>query len=59
MKIELDKKDFQDRFTKVLAGLIRGNDINDFSINKESKEISFFVDDWSITLNGDGTWEVH
>jgi hypothetical protein len=58
MKVELTKEEWQVPFNRLIAGLIQGEDIRDFSISKDNKEVSFFIEDFSVTLKANGKWEI-
>lgn len=58
MKLQLDDKEYKENFTKLLQGLIEGDDVDWFSINKVDKSIHLLIGDWSIDLHNDGTWSI-
>ena len=58
MKLEMDKNEWKVPFNKLVAGLIEGDDVKYFSINKEEKEVNFLFGDWNVLLKNDGTWEI-
>lgn len=58
MKLELDKEEWKSNFNKLVCGLINGNDVKYFCIDKELKEVSFLFGDYNVVLREDGTWEI-
>jgi len=58
MKVELTKEEFKDPFDKLLAGLIEGNDVTNFFVNKNNKHIQILLGDWSLELLPNGKWEI-
>jgi len=59
MKVELTKEEFKDPFNKLLTGLIEGNDVTNFSVEKDQKQIQILLGDWCLQLNSNGKWEIY
>jgi len=51
---------FNSKFEKLLAGLIEGNDITNFSVDKDTnpKRIQILVGRWNLELLENGKWEI-
>lgn len=45
-------------FEKLLAGLIQGNDVSNFCVDKKEKSINFLFGEWNVTLYDNGKWEI-
>jgi len=58
MKVELTKEEFKDPFNRLLAGLVEGNDVTNFSVDKDVKRIQILLGDWTLELLPDGKWEI-
>ncbi len=49
---------FKSRFEKLLVGLVEGDDIQSFFVDKEQKKIQILVGDWSLELDNNGKWDI-
>ena len=60
MKIDRHSMDFGNRFEKLLAGLIEGEDVTNFSVDKDTKprRIQILVGDFNLELLENGKWEI-
>ena len=58
MKVELSKKEFKDPFNKLISGLVEGNDVTNFFIEKNKKRVQILLGDWSLELLPNGKWEI-
>lgn len=61
MKIERSSMDFKKKMEKLLAGLIEGTDVTNFSVDKDTGEltrIQILVGDWNLELLSNGKWEI-
>lgn len=58
MRVELTKEEFNSNFNKLLTGLIEGNEVDYFSVDKERKVVNILVGNFGIELRNDGTWEI-
>ena len=59
MKIVRESIDFKNNFEKLLTALIEGEDVTNFSVEKDEKKIQILVGDWSLELHGNGKWEIN
>lgn len=48
----------KDKFETLLQAVIKEENIPFFSVDKQNRSINFLMDDWNVTLNNDGTWEI-
>ena len=58
-KMKLTDFDIKSNFEKLLVGLIEGEDVTNFSVEKDEKKIQILVGDWSLELHGNGKWEIN
>ena len=58
MKIVRGSIDFKSNFEKLLTGLVEGEDVTNFMVEKDKKTIQILVGDWSLELNDNGSWEI-
>ena len=58
MKIVRGSIDFKSNFEKLLTGLVEGEDVTNFLVEKNKKTIQILVGDWSLELNDNGSWEI-
>lgn len=56
--MKVTEQNMNSPFEKLLHGLIEGDDLGYFSVDKKCKEISFMVGDWNVTLKDNGKWEI-
>ena len=59
MKIVRESIDFKNNFEKLLTALIEGEDVTNFSVEKDEKKIQILVGDWSLELHDNGKWEIN
>lgn len=52
MKVIVDFKK-EGKFEKLLAGLVEGNDITNFSVDKDIKRIQILVSEWNLELKNE------
>lgn len=50
--------DFNSNFEKLLKGLIEGNAVTNFSVDKSRKEINILIGDFNVNLYNNGKWEI-
>ena len=58
MKVVRESIDFKSNFEKLLTGLVEGEDVTNFMVEKDKKTIQILVGDWSLELNDNGSWEI-
>ena len=61
MKIERKSIDFNKKMEKLLAGLIEGTDVTNFSVDKDTGEptrVQILVGEWSLELLSNGKWDI-
>lgn len=58
MELKLEKEEFNEPFKKLLNGLIEGDDLKYFTIDKEINLVTFMLGDWQVELFNDGTWRI-
>lgn len=58
MKLILEHEEYSKRFEKLVASLINGNDVTNFSIDKPNRYVNMLFGDWNVTLHDDGTWDI-
>lgn len=61
MKIEKESLDFNKPMDKLVAGLIEGDDVSNFLIEKASGEvqkIQILLGDWNLELLPNGKWSI-
>ena len=51
--------DIKSRFEKLLVGLIEGDDIQSFLVEKDKKKIQILVGDWNMELDNNGKWDIN
>lgn len=53
--------DFKSRFEKLLKGLIEGEDVTNFSVDKDvsPRRIQILVGDFNVELLENGKWEIN
>ncbi len=51
---------FNSKFEKLLAGLVEGEDVTNFSVdyNVKPRTIQILIGDWSVELFEDGKWNI-
>jgi len=52
--------DINSKFEKLLAGLVEGNDVTNFSVDKDTnpRRIQILVGEWNVELLDNGKWEI-
>lgn len=61
MKIDRKSIDFKNNMEKLLAGLVEGEDVSNFSVDKDTGKptrIQILVGDWNLELLSNGKWEI-
>ena len=58
MKVVRESIDFKSNFEKLLTGLVEGEDVTNFLVEKNKKTIQILVGDWSLELHDNGKWEI-
>lgn len=58
MEIKINSDEFKENFYKALAGLTEGNDVEYFSVEKDTKTIGLMFGQWNVKLYNDGKWEI-
>ena len=52
---------FDKKIEKLLAGLVEGTDVTNFSVDKDTGEptrIQILVGDWNLELLSNGKWDI-
>jgi hypothetical protein len=58
MKVVLTNKEFQSNMNRLIAGLVEGDDVTNYSVNDNNSQIQILLGDYCLELNKNGKWNM-